>query len=525
MRVGTTWMAVAFLVALALCASTVAGATLAYELLQVQVIHRHGSRSALPRHNQTLICGSDYPCGYLNVPGQRMLTNIGAFLRARYTTDATVVDPAAPFLPYRTYNLSVSHTRSTDVLRTLQSAAALLRGLFPDMGAYYPAIHTIDDPTDSLLNSGAIPVLRAKYDYGGPEEAAACNPVVDRALSAATLAAMAAEAHSQGYCAAWDDRMECAKLLCDIALAYEALGTLGDYPTLQQHQADVCAVLECSSIFLFAYNASSALERQQGSTGQQLAQLLIANMRAHLNGTNTFRLMEYSAHDTTLAPLAATLLDNSGDALFPPFATAYVVELLRVRGAAGTDDGAYAVRVLRGHPGVTPASNYTFAWDGFVLRCVDASGAVYVATDHVCPLADFARMVASSAPTSAAGLCHIDPVLLTRMNCPSTDPSVTLTTACLVYHQQCPALACGDGYQLRLSDYHCVASTTSSNNSSSSDGSSSSSAGLSTGGAVLLALCMLVAGAIIYYAVQRARDCWQYRQLQGGEEATDVEMV
>ncbi|CAD2214393.1 membrane-bound acid phosphatase precursor [Angomonas deanei] len=347
-----------------------------YTLEQVQLVHRHGSRSALVSYNDSLICGLEFPCGYLNRQGQDMLVNTGRFLRTRYTTDDTVVDPSSPFLTQESYNLTVSYTRSTDVLRTLQSADALLRGLFPNMSAYYPVVHTIEASTDSLLRSDAVPAITAKRKYGLPEERAACDSVVDHYFTSEQLVRVASEVHYDGYCSNWTNRLKCAKTLCDIAHAYESTGEIAQYPLLKENLDKVCAVLVCSSRHLFSYDSTDALQREQGSGGQALAQELLLNVHKHLNQSSPFQVLEYSAHDTTLSPLAGTLGDNSDLAMMPPFGTTYVFELLRRATAAegSTKVGDYAMRVKRGHPGVTPDTNFEFAWDDFELRCMHAAG-------------------------------------------------------------------------------------------------------------------------------------------------------
>ncbi|CAD2214394.1 Histidine phosphatase superfamily (branch 2), putative [Angomonas deanei] len=428
-----------------------------YTLEQVQLVHRHGSRSALVSYNDSLICGLEFPCGYLNRQGQDMLVNTGRFLRTRYTTDDTVVDPSSPFLTQESYNLTVSYTRSTDVLRTLQSADALLRGLFPNMTAYYPAVHTVMNKDDSLLNSATIPALNAKYHYGDPEERAACDSVVDHYFTPELLVRVASEVHYDGYCSNWTNRVKCVKTLCDIAQAYEPTGELQQHPLLNEHYFSLCATLVCSSRYLFSYDSTDALQREQGSGGQALAQELLLNVHKHLNQSSPFQVLEYSAHDTTLSPLAGTLGDNSDAAMMPPFGTTYVFELLRRATAAegSTEVGDYAMRVKRGHPGVTPDTNFEFAWDDFELRCMHAAGDVYVAEGNVCPLEDFIRFIDSSKPTNAAGLCYIDPVLLARMNCSVTDTAFALSSDCLQYRLLCPSYACGKGQHVGFADKNC----------------------------------------------------------------------
>lgn len=447
-------------VALAIVVGAVATAAPLYKVELVQVVHRHGARSALVDGNETEICGTEFPCGFLNVEGQVMLVNFGKFMHYRYMEDPTVV--AAPYFPYDGYNLSISYTRSTDVLRTLQSANGLLQGLFPNASAFFPAIHTVDKKTDYLLRSDALPLIHSREEYAKQEVRDVCDPVIDSRMTFAELQATAAEVYSQKFCANYTLRSRCAERLCDIAHAYESTGQIDGLPLLRQHLDDVCAVTAMSSYYYFSYNMSNPVHQRQGAPYYHLTRLLTDNMKAHQQPATAppYKLYEYSAHDTTISPLAASLGDSSLDAMLPPFGTAFIIELLsRTDAAAGASAAspAFYVRVLRGHPGVTPASNFTFALSPFTLRCTDAKGAMYAAADNVCPFADFERFVESTAPTSPMGTCYLDPGLLARMDCPLDavgDPR-PLSADCLAYRRFCGAYACGTGYYLSAIDYGC----------------------------------------------------------------------
>lgn len=443
---------------LALCAllAAVGGVVLAapvYNVELVQIVHRHGARSAIVPYNETKICGTEFPCGYLNYEGQQMLLNFGKFLHHRYTEDASVV--STPYFPYDSYNLSISYTRSTDVLRTLQSAVGLLRGLFPNASAYFPAVHTVDNLEDSLLHSSLVPILRARYNYAAQEVRDVCDPVLDRRMSFEELQATAAEVYSEGYCANYTLRSECAEKLCDIAHAYQSTGQIDSTPLLGQHLDDVCAVTATSSHFYFSFNQSDPVHQKQGAPYYHLTKTLLDNMRLHQNRATAppFKLYEYSAHDTTISPLAASLGDNSLEAMLPPFGTAFIFELL----SAAASPSSWYVRVLRGHPGVTPSTNFTFALSQFPMRCIDAKNMTYIPDNNICPLADFERFIAMTAPTSEMGTCYLDPILYGRMDCPvdAEGDNRTLSLDCLVYRKLCPKYACGTGYYLDAVDYGC----------------------------------------------------------------------
>ncbi|KPI87001.1 membrane-bound acid phosphatase precursor (MBAP) [Leptomonas seymouri] len=481
-------LAVALCALLAVVFSETSLAAPTYKVELVQIVHRHGARSPLVPHNETKICGTEFPCGYLNSEGQQMMMNTGKFLRHRYTEDASVV--SEPFFPSDAYNLSISHTRSTDVLRTLQSAVAVLRGLFPYHPAEFPAVHTVENIEDSLLHSSIVPILRTRYHYATQEVRRLCDAVLDKRMSFETLQLAAAEVHMQGYCANYTLRSACADVLCDIAHSYQSTGQLESTPVLRQHLSDVCAVTAASSQFIFSYNASNPVHQKQGAPFYHLSKLLVNNMALHVNRKKapTFKLYQYSTHDTTISPLAASLGDNSLTAMLPPFGTTFIIELLSAVGGSASS-GSWHVRVLRGHPGVTPSTNFVFALSDFPMRCMDAKHTTYIADDNVCPLADFERFVASTAPTSEMGTCYLDPNLYGRMDCPldAVGDNRSLSADCLVYRKQCPRFACGTGYYLDAVDYGCRRIKSGEN--------VINPPGMSRGGIACLLIVLFIAGA------------------------------
>ncbi|CAD2214396.1 Histidine phosphatase superfamily (branch 2), putative [Angomonas deanei] len=455
-----------FLVSVCLLCLTHVCAERDYVLELAQAVHRHGARSPVVDHNITEICGFEFPCGFLNREGQQQTVQVGHFLRHRYTADETVVDPTHPFLPDELYNLTVAYSRSSNVPRTLQSAEGVLRGLFPNMTHYYPAILAETTTTDLLLRADNLAAIYADTNFAKEELKEVCNPVADAEFPDGTLLnQIAAEVHSDEFCSNPKKRVSCAKKLCDIGRCYQTTGRLAEdgYPLLREHLPELCTVAACVNRFKSSFNASNPVHVLQGSRGQVLVQEILHNARQKMKGKNTYKFMDYSTHDSTLRPLAGTLGDNSDLAMMPTFATTYVFELLRRATAAegSTEVGDYAMRVKRGHPGVTPDTNFEFAWDDFELRCMRAAGDVYVAEGNVCPLEDFIRFIDSSKPTNAAGLCYVDPVLLARMKCPADaeETKEVLNSDCKLYRQQCPSYACGDGYRLDGVDYGCYKST------------------------------------------------------------------
>ncbi|XP_060533546.1 prostatic acid phosphatase-like [Cylas formicarius] len=119
----------------------------------VVVLFRHGDRSPLSSWPNDPYFGNSalWPDGYgmLNNRGKLRQYELGRWLRRRYQN----------FLPIR-YNRSDIYVRSTDVDRTLMSAASNLAGLYPPLddqvwNPFIPwqpiPIHTVDYSTDYLL--------------------------------------------------------------------------------------------------------------------------------------------------------------------------------------------------------------------------------------------------------------------------------------------------------------------------------------------------------------------------------------
>lgn len=120
---------------------------LSAELLQVQVLHRHGARLHLfksPTDPSREAGGAD-----LLPLGVNQLTNLGSALRARYyTRDAPA--PLAGATGVYTGAADI-HALSSDTARTLASSRALLAGLVPDDALRVPTYVLADEANDWAL--------------------------------------------------------------------------------------------------------------------------------------------------------------------------------------------------------------------------------------------------------------------------------------------------------------------------------------------------------------------------------------
>lgn len=468
-----------------------------------------------------------------------MLEKTGAFLRRRYTDPSEGVVTSS-FFPQEGYNLSISTSRSTDVLRTLQSSDAFLRGFFPELDYYYPAIHTLQRKDDYLLSSSSIPEVAARIYYGTQEEAKLCDPLVDALFpSFSTLQAIGNEVYSGGFCADKQNRTACAKQLCDIGKAYESTGELTSYPLLNMNLNAVCAVLSCSSDFIFGYHPNRedispmyAQDTVRGSFGQVLAQKFLSNIREHIENP-TFKLFEYSAHDTTITPLAVTFGDQTADIFAPPFAAIFVLELLKKNSSAKVsqqsrtalnstsravkdafNEDEYAVRLLFGHPGLTPETNFTFAFTDFPLKCLNPSinnGEPYVATNNICPLADFERFINASAPKDPRGLCLVTPSLLAAMDCePEKNTKEAPNEVCWGFRHRCPEEACASGFVMAYNNT-CVPEVGRGSGTISGERTSN---GISIAVLVVFIILAFLVGGVVCYYVQDKISCLQRKEAQ-----------
>ncbi|KAG5490139.1 hypothetical protein JKF63_00258 [Porcisia hertigi] len=454
-RVGRVGMAAALAAVLIACVISAAEPG-NLKVLQVQVLHRHGARSGLARINPEMVC-TESPCGYLSWAGFEMMLKVGGFLRNRYNSDSSVV--SSPMFESPNYNLDVSYSRSTDVLRTLQSAEAFLRGFFPNMSSLYPAIHTVLHSTDVLLNTNMQPWLRMFYSYNKPLIRAVCNPLTDELFPDwKVLTKIGAEIYQEEFCSDYETRSECAHTLFDIAAAKRAVGDLHKYQLLEANFEKLRSITHALFDYEFHYNHSDPLMLNQGGRGQQFVQQVVTNMEGVMAGSNSYKLMHYSAHDTTLSPVWGTLGDRTPHGMLPPFAQVLVAELMQ-----NTMTGAYYVRILRGHPGQSPDTNFEFAWDpSWQMQCIDDLGTTYKAKENICLFDDFKRFVKWSEPADERGYCYLDQATMDIINCPTetvvsgTPSTVLVPRTCQLYRSACPQFACESGSTLNTLNLRCA---------------------------------------------------------------------
>ena len=408
-----------------------------------QLVHRHGSRSPIVSANSSLICNDGgFGCGELNLEGRDMLTQLGGLIRNRYPEQYVETS----------YNWSKVYSRSTAKNRTIQSSDSMLRGLFPNTTDFYPVIFGQELADDMLLlsdNWASISLRLSTHDLYNADILTAKRMELfpDDNISQAIVE----ELHIEGFAETMG--MNYGLLLAqDIATCYMATGTIlnGNYPTTNAHQTQLDALLFTFNTFRFAYNRSVDHWAASGSPAIELATKLVDNMKAVISGDELHFMIEYSAHDTTLAPLASTL--GALGEMTPVFGKMYLFELVK-RGTA------YFVRALAGQPQQNPSTHqYTTYY--LPLSGLPTDGTLkdiyVVSNDTGVALDDFYNYILSTAGTSGQGMCYIGDDAFERIGCNVLDAPAK-GSDCYKYRHECPNYGCPSGsYMSDWTTFECT---------------------------------------------------------------------
>ena len=446
-----TALALALWLAALLC-SCFCGTARGDTLVLVQVMHRHGARWPIVSYNATALCeGSTRICGQLNEEGRLMLEGLGRYLRERYGS----------FLERpQNYSQLQTYTRSTRLDRTIQSADALLRGLYPELDAFYPVVNTVEFALDLLLLVDAqmsfhIPGVLHKWPgFRYPAQR----------FTAEELRAMGREAQQYANCVDGDlsdklQYMECALRLQDIAASWRAVGQLsnGSYPTMAQAWAALEEYRREFNARLFLYDPADPVMVQRGNLGYNLASETARNMYAAVGLLPPLpqftRLVEYSAHDTTYMPLASAIGLNTPTYMLPQFGQAFIFETY-----TNASGGPPYMRLLSGQPPQLPprtgAYDYTVA--EVAAHGMRPDGSTYTGGDGAAcvTVEDFSRFVSSTGPASHKGSCYLSEAVLKEIGCDTH--SVPFDPVCVEYRTKCPQYGCPHGYVMDLGDLSCV---------------------------------------------------------------------
>jgi hypothetical protein len=422
------------------------------ELVQVQVMHRHGAREALVGYNNTIVCGNvgnPYRCGELNEPGKLMLLQLGDLLHTRYTALLNFTD---------SYSQYVAYTRSTDLNRTVQSAAALLKGFFPNSSAYFPIVNTVTFATDLLLLVDAqmsfhIPALLNEMPgYSLPES-------FFTMFTDSELRQMGRESFQEALCVLPSFNQTtiaaCALTVQDVAAAWEATGRLPSAPTMLANFDKLNEMRRIHNTLLFVYDPSNPIMKSRGNLGYNLASTIASKMyqQAGLSprGFLNTRFFHWSAHDTTYMPLASAIGMNNADFMRPLFGQAFIFELWRNR-----TSNEHFVRIYNGAPKQYP-SNYSYNFTELNATGLDENGnAVYGQGAAPLPLEAFSRLINSTKGTDVGNaVCFLTEDMLKTIGCDGI--AAPTNPKCILYRQQCPDSGCPGEYSVDPMDLSCVA--------------------------------------------------------------------
>lgn len=491
-------------------------------VILTQLLHRHGSRAPL---NVRRWCSDGTRCGQLNPQGRDMLAHLGRALRRRYTVEyPTDYFSASAFAEAKqnqntvadeadragnieglysvgngggsdTYDFRVVHTRSTDVHRAIQSAEAMLGGMFSSSASTttLPVVFTVEgNGKDRLLAVNGNPAYHLPLGANVAEYQRSLQPLINRLfgggnssgeVAAALLRAIGSEASIECGPSMVDGA--CAVELADLGLCLASSGNLSQVPLLETHLGALVEVNEAYSRRIWGYTpprrlnnlaatamamgeAQSELDARRGSPGQRLAQEMIAKMRRRMAGPMNTKgydgpsVVHYSGHDSSVTPFSVTVMGEADPRAFmPPFGEALLIDLIYVESrdaqprqrydgataaeSTNTPAGEFFVRGARGAPGQTP-SNHSYDFGALRLGGIDAAGRLYAteAYGDRMPFEDFARFVASTEGTD--GLCYVDAATREARQC---NTNVTARADCRSFRMACGSVGCPAGSIIR----------------------------------------------------------------------------
>ncbi|GET93752.1 histidine secretory acid phosphatase, putative [Leishmania tarentolae] len=258
--------------ALLVTAAVLADARLVVRM--VQVVHRHGVCSTFMDDGTMDLCDTQYPCGELTVEGVKMMRAVGEFSRKRYNNLSLV---ESPLFPSTLYNSSLVHTRSTGTQRTIQSAAAFLRGLFQD-DHFYPVVYSQNQTTDTLLSTDAVPSVVGRSLLDNPALHAALSPVLDEHLSWDAIQSAAKDAWVERLCSDYNARIRCVLNMYDVAAAFDATGLLDNATHLKAVYPALMKVKAAWFKHVFSWSRTNKIDLTQGSASQNLAQVVLESI-------------------------------------------------------------------------------------------------------------------------------------------------------------------------------------------------------------------------------------------------------
>uniref|UniRef100_H3D8V2 Acid phosphatase 6, lysophosphatidic n=1 Tax=Tetraodon nigroviridis TaxID=99883 RepID=H3D8V2_TETNG len=258
-------------------------------------------------YRKMMLTGGSFP-GQLTTLGMQQLYDLGRALRTRYMEEKAFLSPA--------FSLAEVYVRSTNIVRTIESAKCLVAGLFQQEQ---------EDVLTILTEAAESEVLYPNY-HGCKMLKILCG---HRWTESSTLPDIAADLQSihRALGIAADQRVDFV-LIRDDMVARQAHG-LPCPPALDTWKSTIEQRAVDMMSHLYQPNKREALQLSVGP----LLHILLSNMEEKVQGSSSEpgsrKLFLYSAHDTTLMPCLMAL--GIFDMRWPPYAADLTLELYQHR--------------------------------------------------------------------------------------------------------------------------------------------------------------------------------------------------
>ena len=504
---------------------------LAPALIWAQLIHRHGDRTPIhPLPNTTAWRNYTLPPGSLTSIGWSQHSAVGRWVRQRYA-----LNTSSAFLDPDQYHPRSLLVRSTEVERCLQSVTALLTGLYPPVLHHsavdaaeaatrrttlppFPPVDVMPIPLDALLQStDKCPAYALTYpdtQRASDEAIHALYPTLHSTVLSLSNLSSTPVAPSVAMTISWAaDNLLCEEAhnlssSADLTALYPLLTNLSRAVSFARFVGDVREAKGSIGDLLLRDITRSMLHKVRV---EEEPEVVGADGDVWTDTWADERLRIYSAHDTTILALLASLhlLTNTSFYLLPPYATVMSVNLRRTgvsEVGEGGPAGRYMVEWRIGYPVLGRDEKEMEEWemqdealpipcpgDGVVERGEE------VALQAECDLASFLRFVlihtdplydssdpsftftlpststdaatlvahlhdfAPYAPSSMTALytyppndgCCVTPPDLS-FRCPPSLSYHQSSSACQLLRRLCPDVACGPGMTVPLPSFACV---------------------------------------------------------------------
>nr|XP_002130958.1 prostatic acid phosphatase-like [Ciona intestinalis] len=290
------------------------------ELVFSNLLWRHGARSAIHSYKNDPFNQTMWPQGFgqLTQIGMHQHYELGSYLKQRYNT-----------LLSRRYNRSEIYIRSTDFDRTLMSAESNMAGLFPPEGkqkwngtntSWQPVpIHTVPKILDSLLLAPIItcPKLQQLHEktYSSLEYIELQNKYTEFLKNISFWSGN----DNVNLTSSWN--------VLDTLITEK---TQGKTLPLWASDAVMDKLHEIAALdILIRFSGMNSKYREDIGriVAGNLIKQIVTNINNSINGSESYKVIAYSAHDTTIGSLLVAL--DSFNNRLPPFAACVMIEVYK----------------------------------------------------------------------------------------------------------------------------------------------------------------------------------------------------